>query len=87
MCSFFYTIFILFFQGSTMGDVGVAVCCGACGLCQTAVEVQERGDHQWWYGELSKWSLNKIFAKGCKISFWSFKFNFTTILFDYSHFC
>jgi len=29
-----------------MGDVGVAVCCGACGLCQTAVEVQERGDHQ-----------------------------------------
>ena len=46
MCSFFYTIFILFFQGSTMGDVGVAVCCGACGLCQTAVEVQERGDHQ-----------------------------------------
>ena len=46
MCAFFYTIFILFFQGSTMGDVGVAVCCGACGLCQTAVEVQERGDHQ-----------------------------------------
>ena len=42
-----------------MGDVGVAVCCGACGLCQTAVEVQERGDHQWWYGELSKWSLQK----------------------------
>ena len=41
-----HTNFTLFFQGSTMEDVGAAVCCGGCALCQTAVEVQERGDHE-----------------------------------------
>ena len=28
-----------------MGDVAASCCCTGCALCQTAVEVKERGDH------------------------------------------
>ena len=38
--------FNLRFQGSTIGDVGVAICCTECALCQTAAEVKEHGDHK-----------------------------------------
>jgi len=33
-------------EGSTMGDVAASCCCTGCALCQTAVEVKERGDHK-----------------------------------------
>jgi len=31
-------------EGSTMGDVGAAVCCPSCASCQTAAEIKGRGD-------------------------------------------
>jgi Cys-rich protein (TIGR01571 family) len=30
-------------EGDTAGDVGTAVCCTACVMCQTAVEIKEIG--------------------------------------------
>ena len=32
-------------EGDTAGDVGTAFCCTACVMCQTAVEIKERGDN------------------------------------------
>ena len=85
-----HTNFTLFFQGSTMGDVGAAVCCGGCALCQTAVEVQERGDHQW----CVKLQMN-FWTNFCKrmlfheISFYltNNKYYSSRTTFDYCHFC
>jgi len=32
-------------DGSTIGDVGAAVCCSACVNCQTASEIKQHGDN------------------------------------------
>ena len=37
-----WILYIFLFQGSTIGDVGAAVCCTPCVNCQVAAEIKQQ---------------------------------------------